>query len=109
MDSLLVSLFCPGKTSFVKDILAWLFLNFLWKELWIFLVIIMSVTPWGGELQLSEDFLEKCFHCVQLVRSQVFEEKKMIDLDQQVRLEVPTRNKWDINLEKNVDLPEQLK
>lgn len=30
-----------------------------------------------------EDFLEKCFHCVQLVRSQVFEEKKMIDLDQQ--------------------------
>ena len=58
------------------------------------------MTPWGGELQLSEDFLEKCFHCVQLVRSQVFEEKKMIDLDQQVRLEVPTRNKWDINLEK---------
>ena len=40
-------------------------------------------------VELSEDFLEKCFHCVQLVRSQVFEEKKMIDLDQQLkRLEV---------------------
>ena len=58
------------------------FSGFFLKALEIFFhVIIMSMTLCRrGEV---EDFLEKCFHCVQLVRSQVFEEKKMIDLDQQ--------------------------